>query len=79
MLFGKGRPRGQKKCGPVDAVEAADLLADHVDVGGPVFFKSRLVLGSVAAVAESGNVVGERIPPHVDDVLLVAREPEFPN
>ncbi len=34
---------GEQEGGPVDAVEADDLFADEVEVGGPVFFEFGLM------------------------------------
>ena len=64
--------RGHQKRRPVDAVETADLLADQVHVRRPEFFEARLVLWIVGAVADCRDVVGQRVEPHVDHVLLVA-------
>ncbi len=75
---GGGNAGGHQERGPVDAVEAADLLADEVHVGGPEFCEARLVGGIVGAVAERGDVVGQRVEPDVDDVLFVARHGNAP-
>ena len=73
--FGQRQTGGHQERGPVDAVEADDLLADEVQVGGPEGF----VLAVVgAAPAQGGDVVGQRIEPDVDDVLLVARHGDAP-
>ena len=69
---------GHQKCRPVDAVEAGDLLADEVQVGRPEFLEFGLVCGIIAAVAEGGDVVGQRVEPDVDDVLLVAGNGDAP-
>ena len=54
--------------GPDDGVEADYLLADHVDVGGPVFF---LAVPLVVEVAEGGQVVEEGVHPDIYDVARV--------
>ena len=64
--FDSGRPQ---ECGPVDGVESGDVLADEVQVGGPVLGE-QFVVG--VGVAEAGDVVGEGVDPHVHDVLVVA-------
>src|SRR6185437_1500292 len=64
--------RGHQKCRPVDAVEAADLFADEVQVGRPVFLEFFLVFGRIRTITDGRYVVRERIEPYVDDVLLVA-------
>ena len=51
---------------PVDRMEAHDLLAHQVHVRGPVLIEQR---GIVAAVAQGGDVVGQRVDPDVDHVL----------
>ena len=59
---------------PVDAVEADDVLADDVHVDRPPAFELRLVGGE----ADGAEVVGERVEPHVGDVLGVPRERHAP-
>ena len=59
----QGQPGGHQESRPVDAVEAGDLLADEVHVGGPELIKARLVSGIIRAVAEGGDVVGQRVEP----------------
>ena len=71
MALGSGRSGGEQKRGPVDAVEADDLFADEMQIGRPVAFELGDVLRFVRAVADRGHVVGERVEPHVDDVLLL--------
>ena len=66
--FGQRQPRGHQKRGPVDAVEAHDLLADHVHVGGPVLARTSW-LSVVGAVAERGDVIGQRIEPDINHML----------
>ena len=69
--LGSGRFGGEQEGGPVDAVEADDLFADEVEVGGPVFFEFGLVGGVFGAVADGGHVVGEGVEPDVDDVFFL--------
>ena len=64
--LGRGRPSACKMMGHVDGVETDDLLADQVDVGGPVLPVQAIVL---APIAQGGNIVGERIQPHVHGML----------
>ena len=71
--FGSGKIGRQQKRRPVDAVEAHNLLADHVYVGRPVTRQLFLVYGIVGAEADRRHVVGQRIQPHIDDVLGIAR------
>ena len=53
---------------PVDGVEAQDVLADDVHVGRPVVPQRVAVIGE----ADAGDVVGQRIDPHVHDMLGAA-------
>ena len=76
--LGRGEAGGEEEGGPVDAVEADDLFADEVEVGGPVLFELCGVFGGVAAVSDGGHVVGEGVEPNVDDVGLVARDGNAP-
>ena len=69
---------GQQERGPVDAVEADDLFADEMEIGGPVFFELLLVGGVITAVADGGHVVGEGVEPDVDNVLFVTRDRDAP-
>ena len=54
--------------GPVDAVEADDVLADDVDVGGPPLRELLVVVRE----AGGGDVVRQGVDPHVHHVLVVA-------
>ncbi len=69
---GSGNARRHQKRRPVDAVEAADLLADQVQVGRPELFEPLPIFGRIGTIAQRRNVVGQRVQPHVDHVLLVA-------
>ena len=66
--------RGHQKRRPVDAVEADDLLADQMQLRGPVF----LALQLVVAVADAAQIAGERVVPDVDDVLGIVRPGQAP-
>ncbi len=59
-------------------MEADDLLAYEVEVGGPVVLELLLLGWVVGAVAEGGHVVGEGVEPDVDDVLLVVGHGDAP-
>ena len=55
---------------PIDRVKADDILADHVQIGGPEFIEQ--LRGFAAAfVADAGDVVRERVEPDVYDVLRI--------
>ena len=62
---------GEQEGGPIYAMEANDLFADHVQVGGPELGKAFLVLRGVAAVSDGGDVVTKSVEPDIDDVLGV--------
>src|SRR5262249_43817270 len=59
---------------PDGAVEARDVLADEMDVGGPPLPEPLLV----AAVPDGRDVVQERIEPHPDGELRVERHADAP-
>ena len=70
--------RGHQKRRPVDAMEAADFLADQVHVGRPELCESRLVRGIVRAIAQRRDVVGQRIEPYIDRRASHRRAQECP-
>ena len=68
-------------------MEARDLLADEVQVGGPVALELRLLgllllCGQIVAVlgpvADGGDVVGEGVESDVDHVLRIGRNWDAP-
>src|SRR5581483_9993178 len=66
--------RGHQHRRPVDAVEAADVLADDVHVARPPLLELRLV----GAEAHAGDVVDERVEPHVHGVVGIPRPRHTP-
>ena len=66
--LGQGQTESHEEDGPVDGVEADDVLADDVHVGGPILFK-QLARVPVRVVAEAGDVVGQSVQPDVDYVF----------
>jgi hypothetical protein len=50
---------------PIDRVEADDVLADHVQVGRPVFLE---LLALSVGITDASDVVGESVNPHIHDV-----------
>ena len=52
---------------PVNGVEAHNVLADDVRVGRPVLFV--LLRASVGVVADTGDIVRERINPNIHNVF----------
>ena len=67
-VLGKGHIHAHEHRGPDDGVEADDLLADKVDVGGP---ELRVIVVLVVHEAERRAVVEERVDPDVNDVTGV--------
>ena len=68
-------PRREQERLPVDGVELEDVLADHVQVGGPEALGQVLAL---AGVGERRVVVEERVPPDVDHLSRVPRHRNAP-
>ena len=66
-LFGKRHAQSHQEDRPVDGVETDDVLADQMKVGGPVLIKERITV-AVGIVAQAGDIVAQRIEPHIDDV-----------
>ena len=67
-LLGQGQAQGHEDGGPDDGVEAHDLLAHKVHVGGPELLK---VVVAVVAVAQGVDVVGQGVDPHIHHVAGV--------
>ena len=58
-------PGGHQEGRPIDRVKAQDVLADHVQIGGPEGCKlAALAIG----IADRGDVVGQRVEPDIHDV-----------
>src|SRR6202011_5190117 len=60
--------RREQESRPIDGVEAHNVLSDHVQVGRPV---APEFWALDVRIANGGDVIGERIDPHVHDVLRV--------
>ncbi len=60
---------------PIDRVEAHDVLADHVQRGRPVALEFFAV---GVGEADAGDVIGQRVHPHIHDVLVVAGHADAP-
>ena len=74
-LGGQGQIQSHQHGRPDDGVETQNLLADHVDVSGPVLIK---VVVGIVIIAQCGDVVGKCIDPHIDGVLGVKRNLDAP-
>ena len=67
-VFGKRHPHAHEHRGPDDGVEADDLLADKVHVGGPELI---VIVVLLVHKAKRRAVVEERVDPDVDNVAGV--------
>ena len=76
-VLGQRLAERHQEDGPVDGVEAHDVLADDVDVRGPVSLIIRAAL-ALAVIAETGDIVGERVQPDIDDVFGVRLDGDAP-
>ena len=72
--LGDGDPGRHQHRRPIEAMEAGDVLADHVQIGRP----PALEHGLVGPVADAGDVVHQRVAPDVDDVFVVAGKGDTP-
>ena len=74
-------PLGQRQIqshqhgGPQDGVEAQDLLAHHVQVGGPELV---VIVVGLVAVAQGGDIVAQGVHPDVHGVLGVEGDGDAP-
>ena len=60
---------------PIDRVEAHDVLADDVQRRRPIALE---FLAVVVGKADAGDVIGQRVDPHIHDVLVVAGHADAP-
>ena len=74
-LLRQGHAHAHEHGRPDDGVEAHDLLADHVHVGGPVLV---IIVVLVVQEAEGRAVVEQRIDPDIDDVAGVKIDRDAP-
>ena len=61
--------------GPDNAMEAGNVLADDMQVGGPVLAEQGLV---VPAKAERRNIIDERVEPHIHHMPRIVRQRDTP-
>ena len=69
-LFGQRQIQSHQEDGPVDGVEADDILTNQMQVSRPVFLKEVGTV-SVAVVADTGDIVGQGIQPYVGYMLRI--------
>ena len=67
-LLRQGKIHRHQNGRPDDRMETYDLLADKVNIRGPVLAVIRIVVG---AVAHGGDIIGQRVQPHIHNVLGV--------
>ena len=72
-LFGERNIHCHQEDRPIDGVEAQNVLTDDVNVSRPIFFEVLALLfkALVGVKANGGNVVGQRVKPNVNHVLVV--------
>ena len=75
MCCGTATPGRHQEGRPIDRVEAHDVLADDVQLGRPVALE---LLAVGVGKADAGDVIGERVDPHIHDVLVGARHADAP-
>ena len=76
-LLRKRLAQRHQEDGPVNGVEADDVLADDVHVRRPELFV-QVPAFAVRLIAQRGDVVGQRVQPHVDHVLVVKAHRDAP-
>ena len=74
-FLGQRQVQRHQHGGPDDGMEAQNLLAHHVQVGGPELV---IVVVGVVAVTQRRDIVGKRVDPHIDRVLGVERHRDAP-
>ena len=69
-LLRKREVEAHQEDGPVDGMEADDVLADQMEVRRPVLLIQFTVI-PVHVVSEAGDIVRKGIQPDIDHVLVV--------
>ena len=69
-LLGKRQAERHQEDRPVNRMETDNILSDQMQVCRPQFFKL-LCTVSVRVIADSGNIVGKGVKPHICDMLRV--------
>ena len=79
-LLGQRKIKRHKEDRPVYSVESEDILTDNMNVTGPVFLEMLrlLLIGLVGIVTESCDIVGKRVKPNVNHVLIVKSNGDSP-
>ena len=74
MRRGGGNSAAIRKAGQY-GVKAQDILADHMQVGGP---ETPVIRGFLVGIPRRRDIIGERVEPNVHDVVVVARHRHSP-
>ena len=69
-LLWKRQPKSHKEDGPVDRMKTDNILPDQVKIRRPELPKL-LRTAAVTVIADSGNIVGQSIQPHVCHMLWI--------
>ena len=69
-LLGQRQIQCHEENRPVDRMETDDVLADQVQICGPVLLKLLRVV-AVTVIADTGDIVGQSIQPYIHHVLRI--------
>ena len=76
-FFRERQVERHKEDGPVNCMESENVLADDVQVRGPVFAEVFTLFVNI--VTQRRDIVRQRVKPNVNNVLFVKRrDPEAP-
>ena len=75
-LLGQGEIQRHQEDGPVEGVEPENVLADDMDVSGPVL--GEVFAAAVGVVAQGGDIVGEGVQPDIDHMAVVKAHRDAP-
>ena len=70
------QPGAHEHGGPDDTVEAGDVLADDMKVGGPV--RRRTAIRIIPAEAKRRYIVDQRVEPHIDHMPRIVGQRDAP-
>ena len=69
-LLRKGKSQRHQEDGPVDRMETNDILSDQMQVSGPQLRKLLRAV-SIRIVPDPRDIVGQRVQPHIGNVLRI--------
>ena len=76
--LGQGQAGGEQHRRPVDGVKAQDVLADHMQTGGPAALAHQLQIRFIAWLQQGGEVAQQGVKPHVKCMAAMAWYPNPP-